>query len=397
MNAPYQGLKKKVSFFANANAPYKKLRAHLDRQAVGYPATLTGVELRLLKDMFTVEEAQTALFLDYHFHPFETVYDRAKTSGMDKDKLETLLDTMQKKGNILMRFRDGKSYYALHPLVIGMFEMQLKRMSTNFFMDTHNYMIQRLAMDYLTAEVPQMRVVPVNKSLPLKQNIATYDQIREIVDRTKDKIGVTDCICKVGKDMVGDPCKVTDRREICMGFRDFYDTYDRNGWGRAISKEEAFEILDQNEKDGLVLLSASMQEPQFVCSCCNCCCGILEMMNFMPRPVDFAAGNFVAELDADSCNGCKKCIKRCKMNAVIYDDTNKKAAIDLKRCVGCGLCVSTCKKNAIQLKPKARHFMPPKDHDELYETIHKYKRGMGKQLFEGAKSLVGLERPAPRK
>jgi len=398
MKAPYEGLKRKWTFFSNARDPYKKLRDHLNRQAAGYPATLTGVELRLLKDMFTVEEAQAALFLDYTFQPFDTIFSRAQSSGMSQEKLQTLLDAMEKKGDIFMRIRDGKPFYALHPLVIGMFEMQLKRLTPSYYLDTHNYMIQRLAMDYLTAEVPQMRVVPVNRSLTPTQNIATYDQIRAMVDRAKDKIGIADCICKVGKDMVGDPCKVTDRREICMGFRDFYDQYDRNNWGRSISKEEAFEILDQNEKEGLVLFASNMQDLQFVCSCCSCCCGIMEMVSFMPRPVDFTASNYFAELNSDACNGCKKCIRRCHMKAIVYDEGEKKAtAIDLKRCIGCGLCVPTCKQNAIRLKLKATQFIPPMDHDGLYERIMKYKRSGPRQYYEMGKSLVGLKRSQSRK
>ena len=36
---------------------YIKLQKHLDNQAVGFPATKTGVEIRLLKHIFTPEEA----------------------------------------------------------------------------------------------------------------------------------------------------------------------------------------------------------------------------------------------------------------------------------------------------------------------------------------------------
>jgi len=299
---------------------------------------------------------------------------------------------MEKKGSIYVHFKNGNAHYALHPFVIGMFEMQLKHMNTNFFLETHRYMIERFAVEYLTTEVPQMRVVPINKSLPIKQNIATYDQIREIVDQTKDRICITDCICKVGRDMINDPCKVTDRREVCMGLRDFSDTYVRNGWGRAIAKEEAFEILDQNEKDGLVLIGATMQEPQFVCSCCNCCCGIMEMINFMPRPVDFTASNFYAELDETLCNGCQKCMKRCQMNAISFDEKTKKALpINLKRCIGCGLCVPYCKTGSIKLKPKANLFVPPKDHDALYETIMQHKRGTVRQIAKITKSALGMK------
>lgn len=103
----------------------------------------------------------------------------------------------------------------------------------------------------------------------------------------------------MAKDLLDEPCKRTDRREVCLGLRDFHDMYARHGWGRTITKEEALAILDQSEKDGLVLRPSNEQEPQFICACCGCCCGVLEMMRIMSRPADFAASNFYAKLDIE--------------------------------------------------------------------------------------------------
>ena len=36
---------------------YRKLQEHLDKMPVGYPATQSGVEINLLKTIFTPEEA----------------------------------------------------------------------------------------------------------------------------------------------------------------------------------------------------------------------------------------------------------------------------------------------------------------------------------------------------
>jgi hypothetical protein len=35
-------LKDKLNFLSTANQHYKELRRHLDKQAIGYPATLSG-------------------------------------------------------------------------------------------------------------------------------------------------------------------------------------------------------------------------------------------------------------------------------------------------------------------------------------------------------------------
>ena len=44
---------------------YIKLQKHLDNQAVGFPATKTGVEIRILKHIFSPEEAEISIFLSY--------------------------------------------------------------------------------------------------------------------------------------------------------------------------------------------------------------------------------------------------------------------------------------------------------------------------------------------
>jgi len=391
MKETYVGFKNKLKFFSDAKKNYKSLREHLDKQPVGFPASPSGIELRLLRETFTVDEADAALNLNYKSESFDTVYARAKEKGYEEDIFKQLLESMEKKGSIFVKYKNNEELYSLHPFAIGIFEMQISRLTPSYFLDSHYYMLQRFAIEYLTTEVPQMRVIPIEKSVPVSQNIATYDQIRGIVDQTKDRIMIANCICKVGKDLIGDPCKVTDRRETCMFFRDFSDTYIRNGWGRAVAKEEAMEILDQNEKDGLVLISSTMQEPQFVCSCCDCCCGVLEIIKLVSRPVDFAASNYMAELNNEECEGCKNCVNRCQMEAIKFDKKAKKAvAVDSKRCIGCGLCVPNCNTGSIKLRLN-NNFVPPIDHDALYETIMQNKKSTLGKMTKMTKAMVGMK------
>ena len=59
---------------------FKKLAIHLDNTPSGFPETESGVELRILKQLFTPEEAQLALSL--MFMP-ETAEVIAKRAGLD--------------------------------------------------------------------------------------------------------------------------------------------------------------------------------------------------------------------------------------------------------------------------------------------------------------------------
>jgi len=67
---------------------YIKLQKHLNNQAVGFPATKTGVETRILKHTFTPEEAEIASFLSYRFEPLEIIYRRVEPLVESPEELE---------------------------------------------------------------------------------------------------------------------------------------------------------------------------------------------------------------------------------------------------------------------------------------------------------------------
>jgi hypothetical protein len=86
---------------------YRELQQHLDRQPVAYPATQSGVEIRILKRLFKPEEARLALHLSYKPRSVEQIYETVKASGMSLNDTENMLDGMMKKSVIKLIERDG--------------------------------------------------------------------------------------------------------------------------------------------------------------------------------------------------------------------------------------------------------------------------------------------------
>jgi len=351
-----------------AKATYKALQRHLNTMPVGFPATRSGVEIRILKQLFDPDEARLALALTSLPESLETIMNRLPDQNIGEETLQSILNRMASKGGIFRKTSGDKDRYALTPFVVGMLEFQLSRLTPELYTDAAQYFREAFGLAYLSTAVPQMRVIPIEKSLePEKNTIATYDRIRQIIENTQGKIGVADCLCRKGKDLIGEPCKKTDRRNLCFGFRDYFDTYQREGWFREIGKDEALEILRQSEAEGLVLQATNEQEPQAVCACCGCCCGVLNTLNNIPNPADFVASNFYAKVSDETCVGCGLCEKRCHMDAIRIN--HKKAEINLKRCIGCGVCVPVCKPGAITLIPKKQITIPPRTTDDLYDII----------------------------
>jgi len=92
---------------------YEKLRQRLDMFPQGFPKTESGVDIEVLRHLFSPEEAGLML----HLGPRpENVSDIAQKAGKDETELGETLYDMSKRG-LLMRYRapDKEIYYFLMP------------------------------------------------------------------------------------------------------------------------------------------------------------------------------------------------------------------------------------------------------------------------------------------
>lgn len=351
---------------------YRELQQHLDQMPIGYPSTESGVEIRILKQLFTPEEARIAIQLNFQPEPLKSIYRRLKKSGITIEELEKKLDDMYQKGTInIGKRKEGEieiKYYGSAPLVVGMFEYQLNRLTEDFLKDINQYFKEAFwEEEFNKTGIPQLRTIPIEQSLDFEQSISTYDDLRTIIENSEGPISVAECICRKGKDLIGDPCKKSSLRESCFSFRTSANMYIEKGLGRKVSKEEAISILEKAEEDGLVLQPANSLRPRNICTCCGCCCEVLLNQKRFPEPARLFATNYYAEVDEDLCVGCGICEDRCNMDAVkIIDNISH---INKARCIGCGVCVPTCTSEAITLHKKEQETIPPKNSYATYLAI----------------------------
>jgi len=356
---------------------YRELQLHLDQFPIGFPATPTGIELKVLKHLFTEKEAIIATKLNWSYNSPENIYSRDKSLEVSFKKLEEMLATMASKGTIKYKIINGKKLYANIPLVVGIFEYQVNKLTKEFLIDFEEYLMTAFGAELIGSKLFQFRTIPIEQSINREQYIANYNEIRKIIENVEEPIGVTNCLCRQGKDLLGDPCKRTSLKETCLYFGEKGQLFINEGWAHAISRNEALEILNQAETDGLALQSENTLNPEFICCCCGCCCEILARLKLIPRPSRIITSNYYAEIDQELCVGCGTCADRCHIKSIKLVDNI--AEVILKRCIGCGVCVPTCPEQAIQLKKRDDEKIPPENSEDLYEKIMIKKRQLKKK------------------
>ena len=52
----------------------------------------------------------------------------------------------------------------------------------------------------------------------------------------------------------------------------------------------------------------------------------------------------------DMCRGCRRCMRECANNGLVFDEETKKMHIDGANCVGCGRCIGACNFDAIEFE-----------------------------------------------
>ncbi len=364
---------------------YRDLQRHLDSQAVGFPATKTGADIKVLKHIFSPRQAKIATCLDFKPESLKDIYKKARSLVGSPEELSDILSAIEKKGGIESRGKGDEKRYCNAPLVVGMYEFQLNNLTPEFIEDFAEYTSDiRFGVEFLSTKLPQMRTIPIARSISLKSNVSIFDEVGELLKKSEGSFAIFECICRKKKGLQGKSCQVTDRKETCLAVGDFAHTAVESGMGRTIGLDEAMEILEKNQKEGLVLQPSNTEQADFICSCCGCCCGMLSIHKSIPKPMDFFVSNFYAQVDSGNCNGCGICEKRCQVGAAKISEKRQQAFIDLNRCIGCGLCLPACPQKAITLQKKNPQIKPPTTRDDLYDIIMAKKKGkIGKLKLTG--------------
>ena len=347
-----------------SDEPYIKLREHLDSFPLGFPETSTGVEIKILKKLFSEEEARIAIFLT----PIPDTASRiARRAKMDKNEMAKKLELMAKKGLIFRVKRDGKTLYNSAPFMIGLYEYSVKKIDEDLAKLFKDYYDLAYMNELAASNVPGFKVLPIEETIETNTVLYPYHKLEESIKNAR-KISVTECICRKESRLTGEGCDYPI--ETCLSFGVAAEYYIENGIGREITAEEAIKILKDADEAGLIHAGANSKHLSNICNCCPCCCA--SMKGITKKGLDkhrFLNAMFESIIDQEKCIACGNCIERCPVEAITLEDF---AMVDRDQCLGCGLCASVCPEEAITIQLR-------KDGEEPFNRVLE----LGKAIYEG--------------
>ena len=346
---------------------YEKLQNYFNTMASGFPKTDKGIELKILKMMYSEDEA--ALFLKMTPQK-ETAREAANRLERDENSLAEELEAMARRGLLWRERTDGKTLFAVHPFVVGILEYQVKQIaeSKDLARNITLYGMKGFMQSLAASGEQHMRTIPINRQVVQQWPIATYDDGVEIIN-SHQVVAVGPCTCRTILNAIGKK-RCSNPIDVCLAFDKLAEYSIENKAARKISSDEAISIIKKSDTSGMVLQPFNGQDVGALCSCCGDCCTMLLSLKMRPHPAKDVRSSYFAEINADACSGCEDCLGRCQIEAIRMNEDNC-AVVDKNRCIGCGLCVTTCASEAAALvkKPESEILIPPGNLEAAHEIM----------------------------
>jgi NADPH-dependent glutamate synthase beta subunit-like oxidoreductase len=281
----------------------------------------TDPEYMILEPVVSDEMAEVALHLEAR-KP-QSAEEIAARCGKPLDETARLLWELSMAGVCFINKIDGVDKFWHDTWVPGIMEMM-----TNNKENVHKYPQIAEAFDaYGRVRGPAtagnfpvgiglMRVIPIESAIDGNSRKASYEEVSKYLN-DNTVFSVSDCSCRTVREVMGEGCGHL-KEDMCIQMGHAAEYYIRTGRGRAITREEAHEIILRAEENGLVHQIPNTDGPgktHAICNCCGCSCLSLRTAEMFIN-TDMVRSNYVSHIDKDKCVACGECVEACPVNAL---------------------------------------------------------------------------------
>ncbi len=351
------------------NSGYMQLTDRLNRFPQG--ALPSELLYKILEMLFSEKEARLVSLLP--LRPF-TIERAGRAWGMDRNETRKILNELCGRAILVDIEQNGHQVYCLPPPMAGFFEFSMMRVRG----DIDQKVLGELYYQYINVEEDfikdlflegetQLGRVFVHEPVISGENaihVLDYERATEVI-KTASHIGISTCYCRHKMAHVGRDCDAP--KEICMTFNVTAASLVKYGFAKQVEASECLELLQAAYAHNLVQFGDNVRVGvNFICNCCGCCCEAMIVARKFGLLHPVHTTNFIPHIQDIACNGCRKCVEVCPVEAMTLVSANnprhpkkKKARVRRELCLGCGVCARVCPDGCIAMQPLAQRVITP--------------------------------------
>ncbi len=373
----------------NIEREYRLLRQRMDHNVCAVPDS--PVILGILRILYSPEDAAFAARLPIKPTRLEKLVPKFE---MAEDELCGKLTDLARRGLIFDFERKGERYYALPPVLGGIYEYVMMRARDDLPMEE----LSRLFDEYMNQDRNHQAAVHSGETLFARtfvreealpeddhSEILDYERVSQMIE-SATLLSIALCPCRHVKGHLGKACGGPQR--TCISLNTGAESVIHAGISERIDKREALRIVDECKAAGLVQVGDNVQrKSSFICNCCSCCCTLFQGARTLGIGHAIVTSNWVADLDTEKCVGCGRCVGTCPVQALALPENSGKTTLNAPVCLGCGVCHTMCRSGAIRMKVRERRVFTPETTFDMIGHMAIERGKVAEMLFDDPEKL----------
>ena len=305
------------------NQKVLELANHISRKKMGSKDAILpqDPEYRILEPVVTTEMAEVVLCME--IRKKATAAQLAPLCGKSVEETTSLLLQLADIGVCFVNEIDGVDTFWYETWVPGIMEMMVNHKENAFkypqiaeSFEAYGRVRGPKTTGAFPVGVGLMRVIPIEMAIDGETKKASYEEVSKYLN-DNTIFSVSDCSCRTARKVMGEGCGHL-AEDMCIQMGHAAEYYIRTERGREITREEAFEIIQRAEENGLMHQIPNLDgsgKTHAICNCCGCSCLSLRTAE-MFKNVDMVRSNYVSHIDKEKCVACGECIDSCPVNAL---------------------------------------------------------------------------------